>query len=82
MIKCIDWIIRHQRAARLICYLLLAGIALLSLLVDKGPAHTWAGKHIPFFWSVFGFAAAAAAIGIGRWSGHSGIQRREDYYDD
>ena len=82
MIKGIDWIIRHWRAARLLCYVLLAVIGLLSLLVDKEPAHTWAGKHIPFFWSVFGFVAAAAVIGIGRWAGHAGIRRREDYYDD
>ena len=51
-------------------------------MVDKSHAHTWAEKHIPFFWSIYGFVAAAAAIGIARWYGHSGIQCREDYYDD
>ncbi len=82
MIKFVDWIIKHQRAVRLTWYVFLAGIALLSLMVDKSHAHTWAEKHIPFFWSIYGFVAAAAAIGIARWYGHSGIQCREDYYDD
>jgi len=63
------------------CYGILAFVMAYSLYVDKSHAHTWVEQHIPFFWSVFGFLAAAAIIGFARWYGHSGIMTREDYYD-
>ncbi len=81
MIKFCDFIIKHQKAVRVTWYIFLGCIGLLSLVIDKSHAHTWAEKHIPFFWSLYGFIAASAAIGIARWYGHSGIQTREDYYD-
>lgn len=52
-----------------------------SLVVDSSHAHSWVEKNIPFFWSLFGFCAAAAIIGIAYWFGHSGIMVREDYYE-
>ncbi|GAB4346791.1 MAG: hypothetical protein Kow0089_24250 [Desulfobulbaceae bacterium] len=64
------------------CYLLLALVLAFSLLVDTSHAHTWVEKNIPFFWSLFGFAAAAIIIGAARWFGHSGIMVRSDFYDD
>lgn len=63
------------------CYGLLALVLAYSLTVDTGHAHTWVEKHIPFFWSFFGFGAAAAIIGIARWYGHSGIMTRPDFYE-
>lgn len=63
------------------CYGILALVMAHSLYVDKSHAHSWAEQHIPFFWSIFGFAAAAAIIGFARWYGHSGIMTRPDYYD-
>lgn len=62
-------------------FALLSVIAVASLLIDTQHAHTWAEQHIPFFWSLFGFAAAACIIGIARWLGGSGIQARPDVYD-
>lgn len=63
------------------CYGILALILAFSLIVDTGHAHTWVEKHIPFFWSFFGFGVAAVIIGFARWYGHSGIMTRPDYYD-
>ena len=60
------------------CYGFLGLILAYSLLVDKSHAHTWAEKYIPFFWSLFGFAAAAIIIGFAYWFGHSGIMTREE----
>ncbi len=63
------------------CYGILAFVLAYSMYVDKSHAHTWVEQNIPFFWSIFGFAAAAAIIGIAFWFGHSGIMVREDYYE-
>ena len=63
------------------CYGLLVLVLAYSLTVDTSHAHTWVEKHIPFFWSFFGFGAAAVIIGFARWYGHSGIMTRPDYYD-
>jgi predicted tellurium resistance membrane protein TerC len=64
-----------------VCFALLAVVAVASLLIDTHHAHTWAEQHVPFFWSLFGFAAAAAIIGVARWFGRSGIQAPADAYD-
>ncbi len=64
-----------------ICYGLLTLIAVFSFYFDTSHAHTWAEQHIPFFWSFFGFGAAAVIIGFTRWFGRSGIQARTDYYE-
>lgn len=64
-----------------VCYVLLAVIAAGSLLVDTSHAHSWAEQHVPFFWSLFGFGAAAIIIGAARWFGRSGIQAEADVYD-
>ena len=62
------------------CYGLLALVLAYSLTVDTSHAHTSVEK-LPFFWSFFGFGAAAVIIGVARWFGHSGIMTRPDYYD-
>lgn len=63
------------------CYIILAGVLAFSLYVDTGHAHTWVEKNVPFFWSLFGFAAAAIIIGAAYWFGHSGIMKDPDYYE-
>ncbi len=65
------------------CYLVLGILVAIDLLfVDKHHAHTWFEKHIPGFWSLFGFVACVLIIIISKWFGHQGIMTREDYYDD
>lgn len=64
------------------CYLILAVVLAFSLYVDTSHAHTWVEKNVPFFWSLFGFVAAAIIIGVAYWYGHSGIMARKDYYDN
>lgn len=81
MTALIDALLANRKTAAAVCYGLLALMALASLLVDSSHAHSWAEQHIPFFWSFFGFGAAAAIIGIARWFGGSGIQARPDFYE-
>ena len=64
------------------CYVAMAFIVIWSLTIDTHHAHTWAEKMIPGFWSLFGLASCAIVIMVARWYGKSGIQTREDYYDN
>lgn len=77
----IEYLTTRRRTAGTLGLLLLGLIAAGSLVVDRHHAHTWAEQHLPFFWSGFGFIAAAAIIGFTRWFGRSGIQARPDFYD-
>jgi len=77
----IEYLQARLQIVKWTCYLLLAGIIVFACVVDRGHAHTLVERMIPFFWSVFGFIAAAIIIGVARWYGHSGIMTREDYYD-
>ncbi len=82
MIRFIDYLREHIRLVTWTCYGLLLLVVVFACAVERGHhAHTWVEQKIPFFWSVFGFCAAAAIIAIARWLGRSGIQAREDYYD-
>ncbi len=81
MTKLIDYLSERQKIVVSVCYGLLAVIVFLSFYVDRSHAHSWVEINIPFFWSAFGFAAAAIVIGFVRWFGHSGIMTSEDYYD-
>ncbi len=64
------------------CYGILAAVLAFSLYVDTSHAHSWVEQNVPFFWSLFGFGAAAIIIGVAYWYGHSGIMARKDFYDD
>lgn len=81
MTALIEYVQTHPRTVGALCCVLLAGIAGGSLLVDTHHAHTWAEQHVPAFWSLFGFAAAAVIIGAARWFGRSGIQAPTDFYE-
>lgn len=65
-----------------VCYVAMAYIVFWSMSVDTSHAHTWAEKMIPGFWSLFGLISCAVVIFVARWYGKSGIQTREDYYDN
>lgn len=60
----------------------IAAIAIWSLTVDLHHAHTWAEKHIPFFWGLFGLTSAIVIIFFALWVGKAGVEAREDYYDN
>ena len=79
MNKLIDYLRERLQTVIRTCYGILALVLAYSLYVDKSHAHTWVEQNIPFFWSFFGFVAAAIIIGVARWFGHSGIMAREDY---
>jgi len=80
MTNLIAYLQAHLKTVVTVCLVLLAVIAGSTLLVDTHHAHTWAEQHVPFFWSFFGFAAAAVIIGVARWFGRSGIQAPTDFY--
>ncbi len=83
IITLIDFIKKYQSATKILG--LISGVLLLLwsvFLVDHSHAHTWAEKHIPFFWSFFGFTACAVLVLCTRVLGRSGIQTRETYYDE
>lgn len=81
MIKFIEYLQTRMKTVIMVCYVLLILTAAFAVIVDKHHAHTWVEQNIPFFWSIFGFCAAAAIIGIARWFGKAGIQVPEDYYE-
>ena len=81
MTNLIEYLQARLKAVMTICFVVLAGVAASSLLVDTGHAHTWVEQHVPFFWSFFGFSAAAVIIGVARWLGGSGIQAPVDFYE-
>jgi succinate dehydrogenase hydrophobic anchor subunit len=81
MTRLIDYLQQHVTAVAKVCYGLLVLVAAFAAIVDKHHAHTWVEQNIPFFWSIFGYCAAAAIIGIACWFGKSGIQASEDYYE-
>ncbi len=80
MIAVIKYLQARLKAVVVVCYVVLAVIAASSNLVDTHHAHTWVEQHVPCFWSLFGFAAAAVIIGAARWFGRSGIQAPTDFY--
>jgi len=81
MNKLIEYLHERLRIVIGTCYGILALTLAYSMYVDKSHAHTWVEQNIPFYWSLFGFAAAAIIIGFVYWFGHSGIMAREDYYE-
>ena len=81
MIKFIEYLQTRMKTVVMVCYVLLILTAAFAAIVDKHHAHTWVEQNIPFFWSIFGFCAAALLIGFARWFSKAGIQVSEDYYE-
>ena len=82
LVKLIEFLRNRLKAVRLACIAVLVLLAAASILfVSKEEAHTWAEKHVPAFWSVFGFVACVVIIIASKWFGHAGIMVREDYYE-
>ena len=82
IVNLIDYLRGRLQYVAFCCYLAMASIVVWSLTVDKSHAHTWAEKMIPGFWGLFGLFSCAIVIMVARWYGNSGIQAREDYYDN
>jgi len=82
IVKLIDFLRDRLRQVIRFSYCVLALLMAVDIFfVDKHHAHTWAEKHIPAFWSLFGFLACVIIIIVSKWYGHLGIMTREDYYD-
>jgi len=78
----IDYLSDRLPVVTKVCYAVMAFIVFWSMSVDTSHAHTWAEKMIPGFWALFGLASCAVVIMVALWYGKSGIQTREDYYDN
>lgn len=82
IVNLIEFIKERQPVVKQTCYGAIALIILWSIIaVDTHHAHTWLEK-IPGFWSLFGLASCVVLIFVATWIGKSGIQTREDYYDN
>jgi hypothetical protein len=82
MIRLIGYLKQEQQTGRYLFYGTIAGVLLLSLLVDTSHAHTWMEKYIPGFWSIFAIVSCIVLIFFARWLASAGIEREEGYYDD
>jgi len=82
MIQIIDFILERRKKASSVLVVFIIGIFFWSLSVDTSHAHTWAEKHIPGFWSLFGIVSCIVLIFVARWFSCAGISRGEDYYDN
>lgn len=82
MTQLIDFIIDKRKNVSTFVVVFIIGIFLWSLSVDTSHAHTWAEKHIPGFWSLFGIISCIILIFVARWFSRAGISRGEDYYDN
>jgi len=81
IVHLIDFLRDRLKLVIRLSYCVLALLVVISIFIDKHHAHTWAEKHIPGFWSLFGFLACVIIILVSKWYGHLGIMTREDYYD-
>ncbi|NQS72225.1 MAG: hypothetical protein HQQ73_08745 [Desulfobulbaceae bacterium] len=62
-------------------YATLAGIAILSLVVENHHPHSWLEAHLPFFWSFFAFFAAIIIICLSKWLAKAGLEAKPGCYD-
>lgn len=81
MIKLIDYFKTHQQGTKWSGFLLVAIILVWSIAgVDNHHAHTWAEKHIPWFWSLFTLTSATILIFVAKLASKN-TEADEDYYD-
>ena len=84
LLRFIEWTRgpRHKWVRRCLWVLLALNIIdNIPLITDKRHAHTWL-EFIPAFWAVFGFLGCVLIIVVSKAFGHSGVMKREDYYDE
>ncbi len=82
MIRFIDYLTEKKQVVIYLLYVLTFAIVVWGLTVDTSHAHTWAEKHIPGFWSIFGFVSCVVLIFVARWFSRAGVSREENYYDN
>ncbi|WP_041277716.1 hypothetical protein [Desulfotalea psychrophila] len=82
MTNIIEYLQKNGRLVRMLIFLATAILLLWSFFgVDSHHAHTWAEKHIPFFWSIFALLSTVVLIFFAGWFS-KGIQQEKEYYDD
>ena len=83
IVDLIDFLKKNQKAVQVYSIIGVAIMLVWSYLgADNHHAHTWMEAHIPGFWSLFTIASCVVLIYFSRWIGRSGIETREDYYDN
>jgi len=83
IVDLIDFLKKHQKTVRVFSIIGIALMLVWSYLgADNHHAHTWMEAHIPGFWSLFTIVSCIVLIFFSRWLGKSGIEAREDYYDN
>lgn len=81
MIQLIDYLKTHSQGAKYFGLLLVGIILVWSIAgVDYHHAHSWAEKHIPWFWSLFTIGSAAVLIFVAKLVSKN-TEASEDYYD-
>ncbi len=83
IVDLIDLLQKNQQTVRVYSIIAIAIMLVWSFLgVDTHHAHTWMEVYIPGFWSIFTLLACVVLIFFSRWLGKSGLETREDYYDN
>jgi hypothetical protein len=80
MTNIIEFLKNHLRLLGYLGCILLVATAIWSLLIDTHHAHSWVEKHVPAFWSFFGFLGAAVIVLVARVFAKAGIQVDDDFY--
>ena len=82
MTTLIEYLEKHGKLVRVLTFIATAGLLLWTVVgVDTHHAHTWAEKHIPFFWSLFALVSTVILIFFAGWFSKV-IQKEKEYYDD
>ncbi len=81
MTNVIEFLQAHLKVVTWCCLGALAGIALFSMTIDTSHAHSWVERHVPAYWSLFGFIAATIIIIISHLAAKAGLQVPEDFYE-
>ncbi|WP_028582514.1 hypothetical protein [Desulfogranum japonicum] len=81
MTNIIEFLQAHLKVVIWCCLGTLLGIALFSVSIDTSHAHSWVEQHIPAYWSLFGFIAAAIIIFVSHLAAKAGLQVSEDFYE-
>ncbi len=75
-------ILHKNSVLALVFSIVLALIALASFKVGNPHPHSWLEEHLPCFWSLFAFGAAAIIICLSRWLARAGLEWNKAIYDE